>query len=133
MIKILAVDDMAQWRSVHTNYLNKILSDTEFSLTVKNSANEAYKSVEENLSAPYDLVITDLQMELDFEPEHAGEWLIRNIKDLPQYRNTKIITISASYDIKFTAEKYNVDYLPKQTLINNPLAYELKIKELLHI
>lgn len=133
MIKILAVDDMAQWRSVHTNMLNKIFNDKEFSLTVKNSANEAYASIEENLKTPYDLVITDLQMELDFEPEHAGEWLIRNIKDLPQYRNTKILTVSASYDIKFTAEKYNVDYLQKQVLINNPLAYELKIKELLHI
>ena len=72
-------------------------------------------------------------METDFEPEHAGEWLVRNIKDIPKYKNTNILIVSASYDIRFIAEKYNVDYLSKPSFVNAPLTYELKIRELLHI
>ena len=130
MINILAVDDMSQWRGFHSSMLNNILKNTEFSLTLKNSAFEAFNFIQET-KTPFDLIITDLQMELDFEPEHAGEWLVRNIKDLPTCKNTKIIIVSASYDIKFIADKYNVDYIPKPSLINAPLTYELKIRELL--
>lgn len=132
MLNILAVDDMLKWRGFHSSVLNTILKDTEFSLTLKNSAFEAYNTIQET-HPPFDLIITDLQMELDFEPEHAGEWLVRNIKDLPDSKNTKILIVSASYDIRFIAEKYNVDYLSKPILIQNPLAYDLKIRELLHI
>ena len=130
MINILAVDDMSQWRGFHTSALNTILKNTEFLLTVKNSAFDAFNAVNE-AKEPFDLIITDLQMELDFEPEHAGEWLVRNIKDLPKCQNTKIIIVSASYDIRFIAEKYNVDFISKPSLINAPLTYELKIRELL--
>ena len=132
MIKILAVDDMSKWREFHISALNAILKDTEFSLNVKNSAFEAFSFIQET-KEPFDLIITDLQMELDFEPEHAGEWLVRNIKELPKCYNSKIIIVSASYDIRFIAEKYNVDYLSKSTLVQNPLVYELKIKEALKL
>lgn len=132
MIKILAVDDMPQWRTFHFQTLNVILKDTEFELTLKNSATEAFEVIQENLSTPFDLIISDLQMESDFEPEHAGEWLIRNIQTLPQYLHTPKIIVSAAFNIKFIAEKLEVNYLPKPALIHNPLLYELKIKEILN-
>lgn len=132
MIKILAVDDMPQWRNFHSHALNTILQDTEFELTLKNSASEAFEDIQEKIQTPYNLIISDLQMESDFEPEHAGEWLIRNIQSLPQYANTPKIIVSAAYNIKFIAENLGVDCIPKPLLVNSLLTYELKIKELLN-
>ena len=50
-----------------------------------------------------------------------------------KYYKSKIIIVSASYDIRFIAEKYNVGCLSKSTLVQNPLVYELKIKEALKL
>lgn len=132
MIRILAVDDMPQWRNYHSAALNVILKDIEFELTLKNSATEAFETVQANLNTPFDLIISDLQMESDYEPEYAGEWLIRKIQTLPQYLNTPKIIVSAAFNIKYIAEKLNVEYLSKPALIHNPLSYELKIKEALN-
>ena len=132
MIRILAVDDMPQWRQFHSDTLSVILKGLEFELTLKNSATEAFGVIKENLSTPFDLIISDLQMESDYEPEHAGEWLIRNTQELPQYLNTPKIIVSAAFNIKYIAENLKVDYLPKPALIHNPLLYELKVKEILN-
>lgn len=132
-VRILAVDDMGEWRNYHLRALTAILNNLnkEFELTLKNSAYEAFEDIQANLAAPYDLILSDLQMERAYEPELAGEWLVRNIKQLKQYQTRPIIIVSAAWNIKAIAEKLNTDFLSKRTLINNPLTYELKIKELL--
>ncbi len=132
-IKILVVDDMPEWRNFHLSALNAVLKDNnqKFEITTKNSAFEAFEDVKLKLKEPYDLILSDLQMEQDYEPEHAGEWLIRNIKGFSEYKKRPVILISASYDIKFIASKINADYLPKSSAVNNPLSYAYKIKQAL--
>lgn len=133
MIKILAIDDMSQWRNYHKSALGVILKDIDYTLDVQNSATEAYEKVSARLDNTYDLVITDLQMEEDYEPDYAGEWIVKKIKGIKQYANTPIIIVSAAPNIKYIAQQLNVDYISKPMLIHNPLVYELKIKELLNI
>lgn len=133
MIKILAVDDMSQWRNYHKEALNIILKDIEFDLVLCDCATNALEDILSNLNNAYDLIITDLQMEEAFEPDYAGEWLIKNIQKYTQYTNVPKIIVSAAPNIKFIAQQHNVDYISKPTLVHNPLAYELKIKELLRI
>lgn len=133
MIRILVVDDMSQWRNYHKNALNIVLKDFEFELVLAESAASAYQLVQEKLPNVFDLVISDLQMEEDYEPEYAGEWFIRQVQDLRQYANIPKIIASAAPNIKHIAQQLNVDYLPKPTLIHNPLVYELKIKESLKL
>lgn len=132
MIRILAVDDMKQWREYHTSALTVILKDIPFELVVNSSATEALQTIEATIDSPFNLIITDLQMETDYEPEYAGEWLIRNVQTYKPYQNIPKIIVSAAYNIKYIAEQLNVGFLAKPQLINNPLAYELKIKEILN-
>ena len=54
-----------------------------------------------------------MQMESDLLPKMEGEWLIEQAKTLPFCYKTKIIIISASYNIKQISEIYGVDYIPK--------------------
>lgn len=132
MIRILAVDDMPQWRNFHKSALNTILKDTDFELVLKNSATEALEVIQESAKTnayQFDLIISDLQMETAYEPDYAGEWLIKNVKMLPSYINTPIIIVSAAYNINFIAENLGVDCISKPSLIHNPLSYELKLKE----
>lgn len=132
-MKILVVDDMNQWRNFHKNALNIILKDIEYDIVEHSSATDAYECILNNLNNPFDLIITDLQMEEDYEPDYAGEWLIKNIQNLKQYSNIPKIIASAAPNIKHIATQLNVDYIAKTSLIHNLLAYELKIKELLQI
>lgn len=121
MIRILAVDDMPQWRNFHKTALNTILKDIEFELVLKDSATEALEVIQSNIKAnvaPFDLIISDLQMETAYEPDYAGEWLIKNIKMIPSYINTPIIIISAAYNINFIAENLGVDCLSKPSLVH---------------
>ncbi len=133
MIRILAVDDMFQWRNYHKNALGFILQDIEYELELADCAKEAFEKISQNIQRPYDLIITDLQMEEDFEMEYAGEWLIRNTQKLNQYLTVPKIIVSAAPNIKHIASQLNIDFIPKPTLIHNPLIYELKIKESLNI
>lgn len=133
MIRILAVDDMLQWRNYHKNALNFVLQDIEYELELANCAKEAFEKITQNIQKPYDLIITDLQMEEDFDMEYAGEWLIRNTQNLKQYLTVPKIIVSAAPNIKHIASQLNIDFIPKPTLIHNPLTYELKIKEALNL
>lgn len=130
-MKILVVDDMSQWRNYHESALNQVLDKITFELEVASSATDAMQIIQQNLSKPFDLIISDLQMETDFDPEYAGEWLVRNVQMLKQYANVPKIIVSAAYNIRYIAENLGVDYLSKPLLINNPLIYELKIQEVL--
>lgn len=94
--------------------------------TIANNAREALELVELNAKEqiqPFDLVFSDMQMETEFLPEFAGEWLVKQIKQLPSYENTKIVVVSAAYNIGFIASRLGVDYLSKRSIINYPEAY----------
>jgi len=111
MIRALVVDDSVSWVKYHKAHL--LANNENIDVDVAYSAREGYDWIYNMISSPYDLVITDLHMEFDFEPKYAGEWLVEQIKLLKQYANAKIVLCSASYDIKTIAANLNVEYIPK--------------------
>src|SRR5574344_2626741 len=84
--KILAVDDSEGWRSFHIQVLSDIFGG-KYQVETASSAREGYDKVYNNMNNPYKLIISDLQMELDFEPDYAGEWFTKQVKMLTQYKN----------------------------------------------
>lgn len=126
--KILIVDDSKGWLDYHQEALGKIF-EQQYVLERANCAKEAYNMVYNNLKTPYALIITDLQMELSYEPKHAGEWLVEQIQALKEYSNIPIIIVSASYNIRSIANKLNVKCIPKIIAARDLTTYELTIKE----
>lgn len=129
MIKILLAEDSPEWQKVHKTLLANYFEDEDYILFTVSSAKEAYESAKKE---KFDVLITDLQMELDFEPDFAGEWLVKQIKQLPQYKNIPIIIISATYNIAFIASNLGVKYLSKRSLISMPDSYRYSLNELLN-
>lgn len=112
MKKILIVDDSFKWIEYHKSavleiFENNVLIDTALSAT------QGVERLTASIDAPYDYILTDMQMEPDFLPLYAGEWFIKQIKFFKEYQNSKIIIISAAENIKTLSLKYNVDYIPK--------------------
>lgn len=128
--KILIVDDSRGWIEYHLKALREIYG-SEYVLETADSARAGYDMVYNNLKPPYSLVISDLQMEMSFEPLHAGEWFIEQVKKLKQYNNTPIIIVSAAYNIRSIAQKLEVDCLPKPTAASDLHSYKLAMDELL--
>jgi len=129
--KILIVDDSKGWLDYHQSTLNEIYG-AQFELETADSARIGYDKVYNNLKIPYDLIISDLQMELDFEPKHAGEWFVEQVKKLNEYKNVPIVIISASYNVRSVANRLEVDCLPKAIAARDLMAYKLTIDELLN-
>ncbi len=127
--RILVVDDSASWRRFHIGSIQTYFPNT-FETYQADCAHEGLKVVEDNKDKPFDIIISDLQMELNYEPDTAGEWLVKQIKFLPEYKNTKIIIISAMFNIEQLAKELNVEYLKKSTLAHSNLPLKLKIEEL---
>lgn len=73
----------------------------------------------QNADEPFDVILTDLQMEFDYEPKLAGEWLVENIKNIYTYKSTHIIIISGMYNIEHIAKQLNVECISKAILIRN--------------
>ena len=119
MYRILIADDMKSWQTINTKLIKYCLGE-KVQITTASSAQEAYNVVIENLNRPFDLILTDLQMETTFVPETAGEWLIEQIKLLPEYRNVCILVISASPDIQNIAKRLEVSFIKKSNLIASP-------------
>lgn len=119
MKKILIVDDTPGWVRFHkTNieYLN--ISDIQIDEAF--SAKEGVSKIECSIDNPYHIIFTDLQMESDFLPKSAGEWLIEQIKTFEKYyKNTKIVIISASPNIERIAKKHGVFYISKTVVRNS--------------
>lgn len=117
MNKILLVDDVPGWVRFHQNnieYLN--LPETEIETAY--SAKDGLAHIEANIDLPYTAIFTDLQMESDFLPKYAGEWLVYQIKTYKEYKNSKIIIVSASPQIEHIAKQYGVEFIPKPTIRN---------------
>jgi CheY-like chemotaxis protein len=119
MKKILVVDDVPGWVRFHkTNleYLN--LPDIEIDEAF--SAREALSKIESSIDNPYCTIFTDLQMESDFLPYLAGEWLVKQIKTYDKYyKDTKIVIVSASPSIELIAKRNGVLYIPKTVIRNS--------------
>ena len=114
--KILIVDDVPGWVRFHELNLLNLGIDMEIDRAY--SAKEALSKVECAIDFPYDTIFTDLQMESDFLPKTAGQWLIEQIKMFKEYDNTKITIISASPSIGHIAQKFEVDYFSKTNARN---------------
>ena len=122
MKKILIVDDVKGWRDQHILILNELLGgQAEFETAA--SAREGYEIVYNNLNAPFDLIITDLQMEEDFLPKYAGEWFVEQVRKLTRDDKTRIIIISATYNLRLIAESLNVGYISKAAASKFPQSY----------
>ena len=116
MKKILIVDDQEGWQNFNKQAMYETFGEN-IKIQTASSAQEGYNILLENLSEPFDIIITDMQMEDDFAPKMAGEWLIEQAKSLSFCCRTKIVIISASPQIKNVAETYGVDYIPKSTAV----------------
>lgn len=123
MKKILIVDDQAGWRNFNSQAVLEILGN-DIELVIASTAQEAYNLLLENFSAPFDCIITDMQMEDDYAPKMAGEWLIEQAKEIPPYANSKIIIISASMQSRQIAESFGVDFLSKAVAVSSLEAYK---------
>ena len=123
MKTFLVVDDQAGWRKFNTQVLYSILGD-DIDIDVACSASEAYNKVLENASSPYDCIITDMQMEDDYAPKHAGEWLIEQIKTIESYKNSRIIIVSASPMLEHIAENYGVFFIRKASAASSMNSYK---------
>lgn len=118
MKKILIVDDVPGWVRFHKTNI-EYLNIYNLQIDEAYSANEALSKIEASIDEPYDVIFTDMQMESNFLPKLAGEWLIEQIKTYDKYyKGTKIVIISASPNIERIAKKYEVLYIPK-TIIRN--------------
>lgn len=117
-MRILIVDDVPGWLRFHQinlEYLDKENTEIDTALNAK----EALSKIELSIDNPYDIIFTDLQMESDFLPKLAGEWLVEQIKMFKEYNNTKITLISASPSIGQIAKRLEVNYLSKYTVRNS--------------
>ena len=112
MINVLVVDDVSSWRNFHYKILKNLYGE-DVIIDMADSATSAYEKVLENNIQPYDAILTDLQMECDYAPKYAGEWLVEQVKLLPKYYKTRIIIISSSSAIRIIAKNLGVDCLPK--------------------
>lgn len=117
MKRILIVDDVPSWVRFHEQNIRHLnIPNIEIDTAI--SAREALSKLEVSIDNPYDVIFTDLQMESDFLPKYAGEWLIEQIKTFKEYNPTKIVIISASPNIRIIAERNQVLYLSKTSARN---------------
>ena len=112
MKKILITDDSQNWLSYHSFAVRELFGDN-CKIDTASSAHQGIEKITANIDTPYDIILTDMQMEIDFLPLYAGEWFIRELQMYKEYKNSRIIIISATSNIKQIAAKYNVEYLPK--------------------
>ena len=121
MIRILIVDDVKGWRDYHCQVLSSMFPDSE--ILTADCAKDGYDCLLQNNENPFDIIISDLQMEDDFEPKYAGEWFVEQVKTFKSYSKAKIVIISAAYNIRHIAEDLGVNCIPKPTAYNFPDSY----------
>lgn len=122
MKKILIVDDMQGWRDYHSKILTELFNGNCDIITAE-SARDGYDKLLENNDNPFDIIVTDLQMEADFEPKYAGEWFVEQIKNFKNYYGTKVVIISATFNVNVIADNLGVSYIRKSTARSLPDIY----------
>ena len=123
MKKVLIVDDIKGWIDYHSHFVLSLFPDAI--IETAQSAREGYDKLLEHNEKPFDIILTDMQMENDFEYKYAGEWFVEQIKTFKNYSKTKIVIISAAYNVRQISEILGVECIPKQTARNFPDAYGL--------
>lgn len=104
MKKILIVDDVPGWVRFHKTNIEYLNIDN-IEIDYAYCANEALSKIEASIDNPYNIIFTDLQMESNYLPKLAGEWLVQQIQTFKEYKNSKIIIVSASPSIEQIATK----------------------------
>ncbi len=127
--KILIADDSMSCRTYHKEIIRELYGDL-FEIVLADSAKEALRLIRHNLENPFVLILTDMQMETDYEPKEAGEWLIEHIQSIPEYNKSKIVIISGLYNIEYFAEKLNVECISKSLLAQNKLLVKFMMEKL---
>ena len=128
--KILIVDDTKSWLVFHKEVIHQLYDDM-FEITMVDSASEAIDIVRHNIDSPFCLIISDLQMEMSYEPKLAGEWLVEQVKNIPAYSRTPIVLISAMYNIEHIAQTLGVECISKTLLIHNKLLMKFMFEKLM--
>lgn len=131
MKKILIVDDSFGWLNFHKNYIEELfleLNLDDYKIDIADCAKKGYEFVMLNNEEPYDIIISDLQMEEDYAPKYAGEWFVEQIKTFNKYYKTGIIICSGCYNIKQIAESLSVDFIPKRVAVSDINNYKEFIK-----
>ncbi len=118
MPKILIVDDVPGWVRFHKNNI-EYLKIANLEIDSANSALEGLSKIEASIDTPYDVIFTDLQMESNFLPMFAGEWFVKQIKTYKEYKNSRIVIVSASPSIERIAQRNEVEFLSKTVVRNS--------------
>ena len=125
MKNILIVDDVKGWRDFNTNVMHELFGN-DVNIDTAENATMAYNFLLQ--AKPYDIILTDLQMEDSYSPKYAGEWLVEQIKTFNRYNSTKIVMISAAYNIRHIADNLEVNCIPKSTALKCLSAYQEILK-----
>ena len=125
MKNILIVDDVKGWRDFNTNVMHELFGN-DVNIDTAEGATMAYDFLLQ--AKPYDIILTDLQMEDSYSPKYAGEWLVEQIKTFNRYNSTKIVMISAAYNIRHIADNLEVNCIPKSTALKCVSAYREILK-----
>ncbi|MCD7740360.1 MAG: response regulator [Candidatus Gastranaerophilales bacterium] len=128
--KVLIVDDTKSWQVFNKELIHQFYGNI-FEITIASSAKEALSVIRHNIDNPFTVILTDLQMETDHEPELAGEWLIEQIQSIPGIYSTKIVIISATYNIEDIAKRLNVECISKTLLIHNKMLLKFMFEKLM--
>ncbi len=129
MKRFLIVDDSSRWVLHHKSVVEHIFKQN-VEIDTAYCAKEGVERLTASIDEPYDFILTDMQMEPDFLPLYAGEWFIKQIKFFNEYKNTKIIIISAAENIKQIAQNNAVSFIPKYKCNDiNSYCKELLINE----
>lgn len=130
-MRVLVVDDGYDWIKFHSQNIKHTMPHAQIDVAM--SGFEALNMVLKQDENYYDIILSDMQME-DVEGEsYAGIWLIKRLLVSGKCENSKIIIISAVYNIKEVAKNLNVNYISKSSIISSPIVFEYKLKELLKL
>lgn len=131
MLKILITDDSEGWRNFNKDAVSSIFGEDNVDIYLACSGIDGYDTLLQNDKKPFDLIISDLQMESDFAPLSAGEWFISQVKNTRSHFNTKILIVSGMYNIEYVADSLGVDFLSKRMLVaGGELPLKLKLEEM---
>ena len=100
--RILIAEDTPEWQKFHSSLL-KNYDKLHLDFDIASNARAALELAQKSVDNPYDLILSDLQMESDFHPLMAGEWFVKEIKNIPQYSMVPVVLVSAAYNIAFNA------------------------------
>lgn len=128
--KILIVDDTKTWLMFHVRLIEKLYGNI-FDITTAESAMEGLNKLKSHRDNPFSLIITDLQMEMDYDPMPAGEWLVNNIKTMKEYSSSNIVIISSMNNIEEIAKRLNVNCISKNMLSSNRLLMKYMLEKLM--